>query len=125
MSDVVGKTWPDLSSDSLQPTIEARRLFAQVVGKVRIGLTPWVNHSWHAPLYVSARGLTPGWIPADPGALDLESDLVGEALVSRSADAEEGRVDLGGESVASFYAKKIPAMAARPRAFDHAMAPAG
>ena len=52
--------WPDLSQLDLPPVTEALHLWSQVVGKIRLSLTPWVNHSWHVPLYVSARGLTTG-----------------------------------------------------------------
>jgi len=103
MSDAVREVWPDLSSDVLQPTVEAMHLFSQIVGKVRMGLTPWVNHSWHVPFYVSARGLTTGWIPAGQRALDLEFDFFREALVLRFDDGREEEIALSGQSVASFY----------------------
>ena len=103
MSDAVREVWPDLSSDVLQPTVEAMHLFSQIVGKVRMGLTPWVNHSWHVPFYVSARGLTTGWIPAGQRALDLEFDFFREALVLRFDDGQEEEIALSGQSVASFY----------------------
>lgn len=104
MSETNRETWPDLSSVAPSATLEAMHLFSQVVGKVRMGLTPWVNHSWHVPLYVSARGLTTGWVPAGRGALDLEFDLFGEVLVMRGEGGREARVALAGQSVASFYA---------------------
>ena len=110
MSENVREVWPDLSFDTLPPTVEALRLFSQVVGKVRMGLTPWVNHSWHVPLYVSARGLMTGWIPAGQRALDMEFDLLREALVLRFADGQEGQVALSGQSVASFYACTMEAL---------------
>jgi len=34
------------------------QLWTQVVGKVRLALSPWLNHGWHVPLYVNVRGLT-------------------------------------------------------------------
>jgi hypothetical protein len=102
--------WPDLSSPSLAPTVEALHLFSQVVGKVRMGLTPWVNHSWHVPFYVSARGWTTGWAPAGQRALDLEFDLFREALILRFEDGQENAIALSGQSVASFYADTLAAL---------------
>ncbi len=103
--------WPDLDIDGLSATTEALHLFTQVVGKVRLGLTPWVNHSWHVPLYVSARGLATGWIPtSDGGAFDMEFDLLAEALVLRAADGREASVPLDGQSVAAFYAGTLSAL---------------
>jgi hypothetical protein len=112
MRDAVRELWPDLSSDALQPTIEATHLFSQVIGKVRMGLTPWVNHSWHVPFYVSARGLTTGWIPAGQRALDMEFDLFREALVLRFEDGREKEIALSGQSVASFYGNSMDALEA-------------
>ena len=65
--------WPDLSRLDLQPTTEALQLWSQLVGKIRLSLTPWTNHSWHVPLYVSARGLTTGLIPTARAALTWSS----------------------------------------------------
>ena len=104
------EAWPDLSLDALSPTVEALHLFSQVAGKVRMGLTPWVNHSWHVPLYLSARGLATGWIPAGGRALDLEFDLFRQALVMRFDDGREAQVSLGEQSVASFYAEAMAAL---------------
>ena len=104
--------WPDLSLPRLPPTLEAMHLFSQVAGKVRMGLTPWVNHSWHVPLYVSARGLATGWIPAGGRALDLEFDLFRRVLVLRFDDGRDAEVALSGQSVASFYAEVMAALAA-------------
>jgi hypothetical protein len=112
MNEGVRDQWPDLASGALPSTVEALHLFSQVVGKVRMGLTPWVNHSWHVPLYVSARGLATGWIPAARRALDIEFDLFREALVMRFEDGRKTHVDLGSQSVASFYGGVMEALSA-------------
>ena len=111
MRDSGGVAWPDLAFGSLAPTVEVLHLVAQIVGKVRMGLTPWVNHSWHVPLYVSARGLATGWIPAEGGALDMEIDLFRGALVVRSAEGSEASVDLRCETVARICAETMAALA--------------
>jgi hypothetical protein len=58
-------SWPELPFAALKPTLDTLQLWTQVVGKVRLVKTPWLNHSWHVPLYVSARGLTTSLIPHD------------------------------------------------------------
>ena len=104
--------WPDLSSPDLQPTVDALHLWSQVVGKVRMSLTPWVNHSWHVPLYVSACGLTTGWIPSGTHAIDMEFNLIDHALVVRCDSGETARVSLLGQSVASFHRETLDALKA-------------
>jgi hypothetical protein len=102
--------WPDLSQLHLQPTTEALHLWSQVVGKVRLSLTPWINHSWHVPLYVSARGLSTGLIPAGQHAFEIEFDLIGDTLVARDTNGQEQRVPLAPQSVATFYANTMMAL---------------
>lgn len=111
MGDAGAADWPDLSGDTVASTVEALHLFSQVAGKVRMGLTPWVNHSWHVPLYISARGLATGWIPAGRRALDLEFDLFQDALVLRFEDGGQAQVALCGQSVAGVYAGVMGALA--------------
>ena len=57
--------WPDLTYSSWRETAATLHLLTQIVGKIRLAMTPWVNHSWQVPLYVTARGLThlahPDW----------------------------------------------------------------
>jgi hypothetical protein len=110
MSKAAHEVWPDLTSDALQPTVDAMHLFSQVVGKVRMELTPWVNHSWHVPFYITARGWTTGWIPAGQRALDFEFDLFRQALVIRFDDGRERDVALSGQSVASFHESTMDAL---------------
>src|SRR5580704_11447483 len=102
--------WPDLSQLDLQSTTEALHLWSQVVRKIRLSLTPWTNHSWHVPLYVSARGLSTGLIPAGPRAFDMEFDLTGDALIIRDTGGREKHVALTKQSVAIFYANAVLAL---------------
>jgi len=102
--------WPDLSRLELQPTTEALHLWSQIVGKIRLSLTPWVNHSWHVPLYVSAHGLSTGLIPAGPRGFDMEFDLIGDALIIRDTGGGQKHVALTKQSVAAFYANTVQAL---------------
>jgi hypothetical protein len=111
MRDVTNP-WPDLPYAALQPTAQTLQLWTQVVGKVRLARTPWINHSWHVTLYVSARGLTTSLIPNGETGLELEFDFVAHQLVVRLTDGTERRVALTTRSVASFHAEVLDALAA-------------
>jgi len=102
--------WPDLSSPALGPTMETLQLWAQIVGKVRLGWAPWVNHGWQVALYVSSRGLTTSLIPHGEVAFELEFDLIAEALVVRVTDGGERRIVLAPGRVSDFYAKVMAAL---------------
>jgi len=110
-SDAPG-AWPELPFEALGPTAETLQLWTQVVGKVRLARTPWINHSWHVTLYVSARGLTTSLIPNGAGALELEFDFVSHALVIRTTDGGERRVALQSGDLAGFYAETMAALTA-------------
>jgi len=103
--------WPDLPYARLRPTAVTLQLWAQIVGKVRLARTPWLNHSWHVTLRVSARGLTTPLIPNGPAALQLEFDFLDHQLVVRTTDGGERRVRLAPGTVANFYAETIDALA--------------
>jgi hypothetical protein len=104
--------WPSLSHPSLEATAQTLQLWSQIVGKVRLKATPWVNHSWHATLYVSARGLTTALIHAEPVSFEMEFDFIDSALVIRDTAGRERRVPLASGSVADFYAEVRGSLAA-------------
>jgi len=104
--------WPELDPTTLQPTAETLRLFTQIVGKVRLARTPWINHAWHVTFYVSARGLTTSLIPNGASGLELEFDFTAQALVIRTTEGAERRVLLAAGAVAGFYAEVMDALAA-------------
>jgi hypothetical protein len=103
--------WPRLSGLDIRATTDALQLFSQVVGKIRLMTTPWINHSWHVPLYVSARGLTTSLITAGGRGLEIEFDFLADALVVRDSDDHQVPISLPGQSVASFYASTLAALA--------------
>ncbi len=100
-----GSVWPELPYASLRPTLATLHLWTQVVGKARLACTPWLNHSWHATLYLSARGLTTGLIPHGALGFELEFDFFAHALLVRVSDGGEGRIALAPGTVADFYAQ--------------------
>lgn len=104
------KGWPDLSALDLAPTLDALHLWSQIVGKIRLMMTPWENHSWHVALYLSARGFGTGPIPAGTRALAMEFDLLAGVLDIRDTDGGAALVRLTRRSVASFYAETMAAL---------------
>ena len=78
-------------------------MYAQVIGKLRLALSPPEPQWAHVPLYVTARGLTTSPIPVGLRTIDAELDLLTHELVIRSSDGRVERRPLGGD-VASFYA---------------------
>jgi hypothetical protein len=104
--------WPELPYAALKPTLGTLQLWTQVVGKVRLSKTPWVNHSWHVTLYVSARGLTTSLIHHERLGFELEFDLITHALVIRVSDGGERRIALDSRDVAAFYGSVLDALEA-------------
>jgi hypothetical protein len=96
--------WPALTYADWAPTGGALHLWTQIVGKVRLALTPWLNHSWQVPLYVSARGLTTGLMTVGARTLELEFDFVDQCLHLRTdAPGSVRQIALAPMSVAEFY----------------------
>ena len=111
MADIQSQdAWPVLSYATLRPTAETLLLWSQIVGKVALARTPWVNHGWHVTLRVSARGLATLLIPNGLAAFQLEFDFLDHQLVVRTTDGQERRVDLVGNTIAGFYAGVMGAL---------------
>jgi hypothetical protein len=102
--------WPDLTYPSWRDTALTLQLWTQIVGKIRLALTPWVNHSWQVPLYVSARGLTTGPIPAGKEILEIEFDFRAHRLLLWTSRGEEASIALRPQSVAEFYRATLDAL---------------
>ena len=97
--------WPALPFDAWRDTCATLQLWTQIVGKVRLARTPWLNHSWHIPFYVNARGLTTSLVPNGATAFEIEFDLIAHALEIRKSDGESVSLPLAPQSVADFYAR--------------------
>lgn len=94
---------PQLPLAEWQETKTTIHLYTQIVGKIRLMLHPKLNHWWHAPLYVSARGLTTRPIPYDNGLFDLEFDFTEHQLKLRTSEGKAHAVALEGNNVANCY----------------------
>ena len=99
--------WPDLSYTSWRETAATLQLWTQIVGKVRLKLTPWLNHSWQVTLYVTGRGLSTSPIPVSSEMHELEFDFIGHRLVARTSRGEERSLPLKSQTVAEFYHRVI------------------
>jgi hypothetical protein len=97
--------WPDLLYEAWRETAATLHLWTQIVGKVRLSLTPWVNHGWQVPLYVTARGLTTSPMPFAGEILELEFDFIHHRLLARTSRGEERYLALAPQTVADFYAR--------------------
>jgi hypothetical protein len=95
--------WPELSYAHWRDTLATLQLWTQVVGKIRLSLTPWLNHSWQVPLYVTARGLGTRPIYYGSDALEFEFDFLRSQLCVRSSADQERTVPLEAQTVADFY----------------------
>jgi hypothetical protein len=112
-SESMATAWPDIPYEPWRETCKALHRYAQIVGKYRLARTPWVNHSWHATLYVNARGFTTSLVPDDPGSVEIVLDLlehacrIGERRANRPV---RSRLDVG-----LGLSRPVPRAAARPR----------
>jgi Family of unknown function (DUF5996) len=95
--------WPALALNSWSDTYATLHMWAQIVGKVRLRLTPVVNHWWNIPLYVTARGLTTSRIPYGMRAFELSFDFIRHQLVLETSDGLLKALPLEPRSVAEFY----------------------
>jgi hypothetical protein len=109
---IMHEPWPELDYASWKETAETLQLWTQIVGKVRLALTPWLNHGWQVPLYVSARGLATSMIQAGGRAIDIEFDFIDHRLICRGSSGGVETVALRPRSVAEFYEEVMTAMAA-------------
>jgi hypothetical protein len=103
--------WPELPTEAWRDTYATLHLWTQIIGKIRLVRTPWLNHSWHIALYVTPRGLTTSPIPDGPRTFQIDLDLIDDALKISTSDGAQRQFALAGQSVASFYAAIMAALA--------------
>jgi hypothetical protein len=97
--------WPELPLSSWEATRATLHMWTQIVGKIRLGLTPLVNQWWNVPLYVTARGLTTSRIPYRERAFEIWFDFISHELVIETSDGQAKKITLSPRSVADFYAE--------------------
>src|SRR5271169_506338 len=77
---------PALPFDSWKDTQATLHMWAQIVGKVRIKLSPLENHWWNVPFYMTARGMTTSPMPYDRGAVEILFDFIDHELRIETTD---------------------------------------
>jgi hypothetical protein len=95
--------WPDLPYEAWRETCSTLHLWTQIVGKVRLAQTPWLNHGWHVPLYVTTKGLTTSPIPHGSRFFELEFNFIEHVLEIALSDGSSRQIALRAEPVALFY----------------------
>ncbi len=104
--------WPPLKYETWGPTRETVHLWTQVLGKIKLALTPFLNEWWNVGLSLTARGLSTGLMPAGDVDLQMDFDLVGSELVILTSKGRERTVELRPRSVADFYEAVMQALQA-------------
>jgi len=97
------ETWPDLPPEAWADTCATLHLWTQIVGKVRLALSPRLNHSWHVTLYVTARGLTTSPIPYGTRVFQIDFDFLAHRLGIATSDGGEAGFPLEPQTVAAFH----------------------
>jgi hypothetical protein len=103
--------WPSLPFAEWKETAATLHMWTQIIGKIRLTQTPWINHSWHVTLYVTSRGLTTSPIPHGLSTFEIMFDFIDHELRIDKSDGERRAVELGPRSVADFYYAVMGALA--------------
>jgi len=102
--------WPPLPGDQWKDTYATLHMWTQIVGKIRLALTPLVNHWWNVPLYVNGRSLTTSAIPYRNRPFELTFDFIDHQLVLHASDGLLKTLPLASRSVAEFYRQVMDLM---------------
>jgi hypothetical protein len=95
--------WPSLPYPAWKDTCATPHLWTQIVGKIRLAKTPWLNHSWHVTLYVWTCGLTTSPIPDGARIFHVDFDFIDHVLWVRTSDGHFRQLMLKPMPVAEFY----------------------
>ena len=129
----VSEVWPALPQAAWSDTSATLQLWLQMVGKIRMALTPAINHCWNVTLYPTVRGLTTGLMNHDKRTVQIDFDFLEHVLVIETSDGARKAIALRPMTVAAFYAElmsaldglgvpvriwKMPCEVAEPIAFD-------
>jgi hypothetical protein len=112
MSNSTADPWPSLPLEEWEATRATLHMWTQIIGKVRLALSPHVNHWWEVPLYVNARGMTTSSIPYGDRVFEIEFDFIDHNLAIRGSDRATKFVPLYARSVADFYSETMAVLRA-------------
>lgn len=96
-------TWPALPYAAWRDTCATLHLWLQIVGKIRLVRCPWVNHSWHVTLHVTARGLSTRLIPHGAISFQIDFDFIDHRLLILVSDGGAAILPLEPQTTAAFY----------------------
>src|ERR1700737_411121 len=102
--------WPARPLAEWKDTYATLHMWTQIVGKIRLALSPPVNHFWGSALYVTARGLTTSPIPYEKGVFEINFDFVAHRLEITTSLGESRIFCLIPRTVAEFYAELMGAL---------------
>ena len=102
-AQAVRENWPELPLAQWQDTYATLHMWTQIVGKVRLGLCPHINHWWEVPLYVNSVGLTTSAIPWSHGVFEVQFDFLRHVLSIQTSEGHSRTIALVPKSVADFY----------------------
>ncbi|MGN6196361.1 MAG: DUF5996 family protein [Ginsengibacter sp.] len=97
--------WPVLSYQKGKDTFETLHMWTQIVGKIKLAMLPWINHSWHITLHIVPSGLTTQIMPYKDQNFQIDFDFIDHYLKITTSKGELKKFDLHGISVADFYHK--------------------
>jgi len=104
-------SWPELPDLAWTDTLETLHLWTQVVGKVRMTASPWLNHSWSVPLYVTSTGLSTSLVPDGAEGFELAFDFLADELRLTTTTGERRTIALVPRTVADFHRAVLDALA--------------
>ncbi|HJV51400.1 MAG TPA: DUF5996 family protein [Noviherbaspirillum sp.] len=104
------QAWPSLPYAEWKDTCATLHRWTQIVGKIRLESLPWINHAWHVPLYVTARGLTTSLMPYGEQSFQIDFDFVEHRLLVQTFDGAVAAFELRPRSVAAFYRELFAAL---------------
>jgi hypothetical protein len=102
--------WPALPLADWKDTYSTLHMWTQIVGKIRLALTPLVNHWWNVPLYVTPRGLSSSAIPYNDRLFQITFDFISHLLHIETTDGSTKTIVLRSRSVAEFYQEMMAAL---------------
>lgn len=103
--------WPVLELREWLTTRDTLHMWLQIVGKVRLVQSPWINHSWHATFYPTSRGLTTSPIPFGDREFQVDMDFIDHRLAITATDGRRGGFDLEPQTVSAFYHRLMTELA--------------
>ena len=112
MDNQTPNDWPELRYEAWSDTCSTLHLWTQIVGKIRLATTPWLNHSWHVPLYVTADGLTTSPMPHGAVTFEIRFNFVEHLLELSVSNGRRSSIKLEPRSVAEFKNTVLGALAA-------------